>query len=139
MPSSIVRSRLPSWSRDRTTWTFEDGTISGVTYPPDVVQALEEIGFCQNFCNSYDVLIEFLNSAQDALVTSEMSLPNDTCDGISMGISFNSKQVIVNPADIVDSDPVRCPFPKDPTLPRLPCTCAPTGGCIPSDGGTDGG
>ena len=52
-------------------WTFEDGIISGVTYPPDVVQALEEIGFCENFCRSYDVLIQFLNTAQDALVSSE--------------------------------------------------------------------
>jgi hypothetical protein len=119
-------------------WTFEDGIISGVTYPPDVVEALEGIGFCRNFCDSYNILIQYLNSAQDAIGSTDMRLPQQACDAISMGISFTSRQVEADPADIVDSEFRRCPNPKDPTLPRQGCTCQPTGGCILVDGG-DGG
>jgi hypothetical protein len=120
-------------------WTLEDGVISGVTYPPDVVAALEEIGFCKNFCQSYEILIDFLNSAQDALVSTDMRLPDTPCDAISMGISFSSRQVRASPADIVDSNPQQCPNPKNPTLPRQGCVCQPAGGCLPPDGGSDAG
>jgi hypothetical protein len=120
-------------------WSMDQGIISGVTFPTDVVKALREVGFCQNFCGSYNQLIDIVNIAQDSLTTTDQRLQDTDCDGISMGISFSARQVRADRSDLVDSEPVECPHPKDPTLPRQGCVCQPGGSCVLPDAGRDGG
>jgi hypothetical protein len=120
-------------------WTIEDGTLGGVLYPPDVVQAYEEVGFCRNMCDSYDVLVQFLYTGQDVLATTSDLLPTAPCDGLSFGAKFEARQTGATAQNIVDGDPARCPNPKHPTAPRMGCVCLPTGGCEMPDAGDGGG
>jgi hypothetical protein len=123
------------------TWSIQQGLISGVTFPTDIIQAFREIGYCENFCGSYNNIVSYVNIAQDALTGTDEHLPSRPCDGISMGIEFTARQVMADRSDLVDSNPVTCPNPRDPTLPRQGCVCqqAPATGCVLPDAGSDSG
>jgi hypothetical protein len=123
------------------TWTLEDGTVAAVVLPGELVQAFREIGFCQNMCDAYSNVINYLNIALDTLSTSSTPLPDAPCDSSSIGMSFEARQMRATAADIVDVDPpVDCPPPRHPDAPPHGCVCPSGGGqCQTADAGTDGG
>ena len=116
-------------------WTIEDGTLGGALSPPDVVEALQEIGFCQNMCTLYNIMVNFVSTAQDSLLSSADILPSTPCDGLSFGAKFQARQSNATTENLVDGAPLTCPNPKHPAAPRQGCVCLPTGGCGVPDGG----
>ena len=110
-------------------WTVEDGTIGGVVLAVDVLSAFREIGFCENLCATYASLGNSLMDFTDSVATTGTNFPSAPCDGMSLGISFQGQQVTGRRMDIVDvPEPVDCPNPKNPELPRHGCVCPGAGG-----------
>lgn len=122
-------------------WTIEDGVITGALKPDDVIAGFEEIGYCQNMCDSYTTVIQYVNTNQDLLSSGE-NLPEVKCDALSFAVDFDARQVTTDDTMVVDvPTPTRCPPPRNPMAPEHGCTCPPPGvggECVSGSGGTGG-
>lgn len=122
------------------TWTLKQGTMGGVVLPSDILGSFREIGFCENMCDAYTSVLQYLNTNQDAISSTSDKLPNTPCNSLSIGIALEARQAKATSADIEDAlDPVDCPKPKHPLAPQHGCDCpdAGVGGpCLLPDGGT---
>lgn len=122
------------------TWALQNGTIGGVVLPTEILSSFREIGFCENMCQAYGEVVQYLNTHQDMLSTTSAKLPNTPCDSLSIGIAFQARQATASAGDVVTTQPpVDCPEPRNPLAPRQGCVCPDGGGlCVLPDGG-DGG
>jgi hypothetical protein len=125
------------------TWTLTQGTFGAVVLPSEILGSFREIAFCENMCDAYDSVVQYLNTHQDALSGTSEKLPDTPCNALSIGIAFEARQATATAADVEEVDPpVDCPPPKHPLVPQHGCVCPATGGgpCMPPDAGTgDGG
>ena len=125
------------------TWTLTKGTVGGVVLPSEILSAFREIGFCENMCEAYGSVVQYLNTNQDALSSTSQKLPETACNSLSIGIGFEARQAMATSADIEPvKAPVDCPDPKHPLAPEHGCICpAPGvgGPCVSPDAGGDGG
>jgi hypothetical protein len=109
-------------------WDIRDGTVAFVVLPADHVAAFQQIGFCQNMCNAFDTINEYAKSRVDSSSTTDAILPDVPCDALSVGMAFEARQGTTTASDIVAaSDPVLCPDPRHPALPRQGCICQADG------------
>lgn len=117
------------------TWEMTEGVIGGALKPGETLAAFREIGFCENLCDSYQVLIQYLNTNQDLLTTTDDLLPDTACDGLSFAVDFTAAQA--KPGNVVATAPPEdCPTPPPGVSPHG-CICPAD---VPSDGGLpDGG
>jgi hypothetical protein len=85
----------------RTTMTFgpdrksaTNGTIGGVLNTEEFVAEIRKVGFLLNLCNSplFTNLVTQIRQASDIMADGTQD-PNKTCDGISMGLGFEMKEV----------------------------------------------
>jgi hypothetical protein len=126
------------------TWKLTQGTMGGVVLPSEILGSFREIGFCENMCDAYLSVLQYLNTNQDAISSTSAKLPNTPCNSLSIGIGFEARQAMATSVDVeIAKDPVDCPTPKHPLAPQHGCTCPPPGvggPCVPPDGGSaDGG
>jgi hypothetical protein len=124
--------------REDQTWAIGEGTVSFVTRPQDVIAGFREIGYCENMCQSYDQVVGYLNTHQDALIGTNELLPDTPCNSLSFGMDFRARQITAKAADVVQGEqPVECPEPRHPDAPRQSCDCATGVGCESTpDGGS---
>jgi hypothetical protein len=130
------------------------GSVYFASLPGDLLQGFQDMGFCQNMCDSYTTLTDYLNIHQD--VTSQPGLPSNTpCDALSVTFEFHARQTTTLPFDIRlpgprDVDPAalkrgdvlpfwNCPEPINCQAPRQGCTCVPGMGCSVDPSLCDGG
>lgn len=118
-------------------WVLEDVIHTFVVLPDEMLLAFRELGLCENMCNSYELVKDYLNTHQDSFLTDEV-LPDVPCSALSLASEFDARQVTLSKADIVDVDPpVECPQPRHPSAPRQGCVCQPDGTtCVQPDGGS---
>ena len=125
-------------------WNLTNGTISWVNTPGDVVKGFREIGFCENMCQGYNQLINYLTNSVDTVTTGQpnMALPTTPCDGLSGGFAFLARQATISPKYVqASAQPMDCPEPLSMYAPRqgAGCNCEAGLGCPPDDGGNDAG
>jgi hypothetical protein len=120
------------------TWSIANGTIGGVVRVDHLLQSFRAMGFCNNLCNSYDQVRDYLNTYRDALTSTSSILPDTPCDGLSFAEQYVARQASAGKQDIETApDPTDCPQPRHPDAPRQGCTCPDGGGrCELRDGGT---
>lgn len=106
---------------------LEQGLVAGATTSAALVRSFEEIGFCQNFCDSYTALVQFANAYEDVLSTGD-NLPDVSCDALSFAMAFSGREARADDTDVVDvAPPAVCPPPAHPAAPQHGCTCPPPG------------
>ncbi len=109
-------------------WVIRDGTVAFVVLPADHVAAFQQIGFCENMCNAFGTMKQYAESQVDTLSGTDQIQPAIPCDALSVGIAFEARQATATTSDVVvASDPVLCPDPRHPSLPRQGCTCQADG------------
>ena len=100
-------------------WTVDHGTFAFVTGPGELLQTFQEIGFCDNMCESFFQLRNYLNTHQDTLTGTSESLPTTPCNGLSIAFDFKARQAAALARDIVPAQaPTQCPQPRHPAAPR---------------------
>jgi hypothetical protein len=122
---------------DDNTW-IAAGTVSGVVTPGLMLDAFEELGFCENMCGSYRQVRDYFDVNKDAL-RDETVAPSVPCTHLTYASTLRARQASVN-TTIVTSLPgfgpipgygvplnEQCPNPRHPAAPRKGCSC-PGGG-----------
>jgi hypothetical protein len=122
-------------------WGITSGTLAWVEPANDIIQAFRNMGFCENMCQGYNQLKNYLNVSVDSVITAQpdQALPNVPCDSLSAGWVFTARQAAVSPADIRTSTlPFDCPEPVSMKAPRqgAGCNCEAGLGCPPEDAST---
>jgi hypothetical protein len=121
------------------TWTLSKGTFGGVVLPSEILGSFREIAFCENMCDAYLSVVQYLNTHQDALSSTSEKLPDTACNALSIGIAFEARQATATAADVEEvNPPVECPPPKHPLVPKHGCLCPEPGvggPCVPADSG----
>jgi hypothetical protein len=118
-------------------WRMDDGVLSFYVNPEEFVRSIREIGFCENLCGTFQAMQDYLQAAQDVLLTGA-SQPDAPCTGLSFAADFEASQATATADDVEDiAVPVVCPQPRHPGVPRKDCVCQEDGTCIESkpDGG----
>jgi len=122
-------------------WTVDNGILEFVTSPGEMLQSFQEIGYCDNMCEAFFQLRNYLNTHQDTLTGTSEHLPTTACNGLSIAFDWEARQATAMARDIVPvQDPMSCPPPRHPLAPRQGTQCdGGTGGTDSgSEGGTDG-
>lgn len=72
------------------------GTISGVLDTEEFVAQVKKIGWLANMCGdgTFDTIITQIRQASDILVDGTQD-PAQTCNGISLGVNFEMKEVLI--------------------------------------------
>jgi len=140
MYRSVLAARLAK-SQDGF-WGLTSGTLGWVEPAQDVMQAFRNLGFCENMCQGYQQLKNWLDVNLDSITTAQpdQALPNAACDSLSAGWAFEARQATVNPSYMQPSTPpVDCPNPLSALAPRqgAGCQCEAGLGCPPDDAGAD--
>jgi hypothetical protein len=125
-------------------WGLTNGTLAWVEPATDILQAFRDMGFCENMCQGYQQLKNYLNVNLDSIITApfDQALPNTPCDSLSAGWAFEARQATVSPAYIQPSTlPYDCPEPLSMLAPRqgAGCNCEAGLGCPPDDASTESG
>jgi hypothetical protein len=116
-------------------WTIDHGILEFVTSPGEMLQSFQEIGYCDNMCESFFQLRNYLNTHQDTLTGTAETLPATPCNGLSVAFDWKARQAAVLPRDIVPVQaPTQCPQPRHPAAPRQGTLCD---GGPSTDGSTD--
>jgi hypothetical protein len=118
-------------------WTITNGTIAWAEPANDIMQGFRNMGFCENMCQGYNQLKNYLNLYLDTVITApdETALPSTPCDSLSGGFGIEMRQCAASPADMRPSTlPVDCPQPLSSLAPRQGCNC--DGGCLGGEAGT---
>ena len=119
-------------------WTMEDGTLGFVTTPQEVIDGFSQLGLCENMCGTFATMKGFLNTYQDAPLSSASTDPVAPCDAVSNGVAFRAAQIAADATDVEQTSPfATCPQPRHPDAPRQGCTCSADGSrCTLTDGGS---
>jgi hypothetical protein len=118
-------------------WTIDHGLLEFVTSPGELLQSFQEFGYCENMCEGFNQLRNYLNTHQDTLTGTAESLPATPCNGLTLAFDMKARQATALAKDVVPVQaPVTCPQPRHPAAPRqgTPCDGGPS-----SDGSTDSG
>jgi hypothetical protein len=135
-----------SFSGDGGTASLRSGTLAWATLGGDLLQGFQDMGFCQNMCESYKTVTDYLNTHQDVVAETPASPTSTPCDALSIAFGFHARQTTYLPFDIRtpgprDVDPMRqalgdtlpfynCPEPVNCNAPLQGCTCMPGTGCV---------
>ena len=95
-----------------TTWSLEDGVLSGRSTSAALLDGFARIGLCQDD-PFYDFIQTFLDSSLDILASGG-SNPDTACNALSVGVGFTARQATAGALDEV-------------VLPE-PCTVSPDAG-----------
>ena len=105
-------------------WTIDHGIIEFVTSPGEMLQSFQEIGYCDNMCEGFFQLRNYLNTHQDTLTGTSETLPNTPCNGLSIAFDWKARQATALSKDVVPVQaPVQCPQPRHPAAPRQGTSC----------------
>jgi hypothetical protein len=121
-------------------WTVDNGNLQFVTAPGEMLQSFQEIGYCDNMCEAFFQLRNYLNISQDVLTQTSEHLPDVPCNGLSVAFDWEARQAAAMAKDIVPvQTPTHCPQPRHPAAPRQGTPCSDAG-IIDSgfEAGTDG-
>jgi hypothetical protein len=114
-------------------WTIDHGILEYVTSPGELLQSFQEIGYCENMCESFFQLRNYLNTHQDTLTGTSESLPATPCNGLSIAFDWKARQAAALAKNIAPVQaPTQCPQPKHPAAPRQGTQC--DGGAQPDSG-----
>ncbi|MET0592815.1 MAG: hypothetical protein ABW133_08960 [Polyangiaceae bacterium] len=125
-------------------WTIDHGILQFVTSPGEMLGSFQEIGYCENMCESYYQLRNYLNTHQDTLTGTSEHLPATPCNGLSVAFDYKARQATARAQDVVPVQaPTSCPQPRHPAAPRQGTQCdgGPAGDAATDaaiDGGSDG-
>jgi hypothetical protein len=118
-------------------WTIDNGILEFITSPGELLQSFQEVGFCDNMCESFFQVRNYLNTHQDSLTGTAEHLPDTPCNGLSIAFDWKARQATAMTPDIVPvQDPVLCPQPRHPLAPRQGTQCDGGGG---TDSGSEAG
>jgi hypothetical protein len=118
-------------------WTVDHGLLEFVTSPGELLQSFQEIGYCENMCEAFFQVKNYLNTHQDTLTGTSETLPNTPCNGLSIAFDLKARQATALAKDVVPVQaPVQCPQPRHPAAPRqgTQCDAGPS-----TDGAVDSG
>jgi hypothetical protein len=123
---------------DTLLWSMDEGTLTWIVLPDEMLRGFREIGLCENMCNTFDTVKDYLNTHQDMLSSTTEPLPDVECNSLSLAVDFDARQATSSKADLVPgTTSVECPQPRHPKAPRQGCKCQPDGTtCIALDGGS---
>jgi hypothetical protein len=119
-------------------WFIKNGTLSGAVTAADLLTGYREIGVCENMCNTFPTIENYLASNLDVLASFAGAPPSDApCDALSIAIDFDARAATATADDIVDTRPPElCPAPRHSAAGRPGCICQPDGTtCVSPDGG----
>ena len=136
--SPVLVARL-SQDPDSLGWFIKNGTLSGAVTSADLLTGYREIGVCENMCNTFPTIENYLASNLDVLASNISSSSSDApCDALSIAIDFDARAATATPDDIVDTKPPElCPAPRHRGAGRPGCVCQPDGTtCVSPDGGS---
>ena len=122
-------------------WTVDNGILEFVTSPGEMLQSFQEIGYCDNMCEAFFQLRNYLNTHQDSLRDTAEHLPATACNGLSIAFDWEARQAAAMARDVVPVQaPTTCPQPRHPLAPRQGTQCdgGTGGGDSGSEGGSDG-
>ncbi len=118
-------------------WRIDNGVLQFVTSPGEMLQSFQEIGYCDNMCESFFQVRNYLNTHQDSLTGTAEHLPSTPCNGLTVGFDWEARQATATARDIVPVQaPTQCPQPRHPAAPRQGTQCDGGGG---SEGGVEAG
>lgn len=118
-------------------WSIDHGLLEFVTSPGELLQSFQEFGYCENMCEGFNQLRNYLNTHQDTLTGTAESLPTTPCNGLTLAFDIKARQATALAKDVIPVQaPVTCPQPRHPAAPRqgTPCDGGPSG-----DASTDSG
>jgi hypothetical protein len=119
-------------------WSMDQGTLSFVARPGEMLDGFGQLGFCDNMCGTFNTVKNYLNTYQDALSSDTTAPPTTKCDALSYGHTFRAAQITADMNDVKPTKPFAlCPQPTHPGAPRQGCVCSPDGStCTVPDGGS---
>jgi hypothetical protein len=115
-------------------WTIDHGILEFVTSPGEMLRSFQEIGYCDNMCESFFQLRNYLNTHQDTLTGTSETLPTTPCNGLSVAFDLKARQATALARDVTPVQaPTECPQPRHPAAPRQGTQC--DAGPSPDSGG----
>ena len=77
------------------TWSVRDGLAAGRIRNQDLIQSFRDVGFCEGgqFDSFYKSVLSYISENAD-LLASGANDPEQTCDAMSFGISFEAAQLV---------------------------------------------